>query len=295
MRDRYGGKTLLITSDEPWIPWELIRPAEYDRSGKRLYDDPFLCETFVVARWLAGRGAPDRLVLKNGAVVVPPDNLQAVQQEANYLRSLYRRRWDFQIGAPLTSIAEVEERFVAGETDFFHFACHGNFDVQDPNESRLKLADGYLRPSQVVGAKQSGLRRARPFIFLNACYTGNVGFSLTGLGGWAEKFLAAGASAFVGTLWEISDSLAALFAVEFYNRLWGIGAQPSTRPVPQPLGQAFHGARMAVRQADPANPTWLAYVLYGDPKAMVYLGKEDGPAHDDTNALAVPGAQKAVP
>ena len=39
-----------------------------------------------------------------------------------------------------------------------------------------------------------------------------------------------------------------------------------------PLGQAFHEARMAIKAADEANPTWLAYVLYGDPQGQVLLG-----------------------
>ncbi len=68
---------------------------------------------------------------------------------------------------------------------------------------------------------------------------------------------------------EANDVLAAQFAQEFYDRFFGTGAFAGR---PQPLGQAFHEARMAIRAADPANPTWLAYVLYGDPYGQVVLG-----------------------
>ena len=125
-----------------------------------------------------------------------------------------------------------------------------------------------MRPSQIIGVKQAGLRRSKPVVFLNACHSGETGFALTRLGGWAQRFVDAGASAFIGSLWEINDELAAKFAVEFYNRLWGLAGHD-----PMPLGQAFHEARMVIKETDPANPTWLAYVLYGDPNGSVRLGE----------------------
>jgi hypothetical protein len=268
IRARYRGQSLLITSDEPWIPWELVRPFESDEAGSVLYDDPFLCETFRLSHWLAGRGTPDRLVFKQAAVIVPAGNLPAAQQEADYFEQLYRQQWDIQVKGPLTSVAEVEDCLEDGQTQLYHFACHGNFDTQNPDESRLKLADGSWQPSAIAGTTVGALRRAKPLVFLNACYSGDIGFTLTGLGGWAERLVQAGVSAFIGTLWEINDRLAAQFATEFYNRLWGLSGRP-----PLPLGEAFLQARLAIKQLDPANPTWLAYVLYGDPYGDIPLGQ----------------------
>ncbi len=263
-------KSLLITSDEPWIPWELVRPFLADEEGRIVYDDPPLCEMFQVSRWLAGRGAPERLAMQRGAWVASADNLQAVEVEAKYFAELHRLEWDVALSGPLTTVAKVRQRFEAGDTQLFHFACHGNFASDDPNESALKLQGDFLRPSQIIGAQVAGLRRAKPLVFLNACQSGETGFALTQLGGWAQRFLDAGASAFIGSLWEINDQLAAQFAREFYNRLWGINEQ---RGKPQPLGQAFHEARLVIKACDPANPTWLAYVLYGDPLGRVVLGE----------------------
>ena len=72
-------------------------------------------------------------------------------------------------------------------------------------------------------------------------------------------FVRAGASAFVGSLWEVNDVLAAQFAIRFYTDL----LQGAT------LGDAFHAARAHIRALDPANPTWLAYTLYADPNGRV--------------------------
>ena len=59
-RQKYQGKGLLITSDEPWIPWEMVKPYEIDQDGNELYNDAPLCEKFQLTRRLAGRGSARR-------------------------------------------------------------------------------------------------------------------------------------------------------------------------------------------------------------------------------------------
>ncbi len=85
--------------------------------------------------------------------------------------------------------------------------------------------------------------------------------SYTELSGWARAFVNAGAGAFVGSLWEVRDGSATQFAQHFYQSLLG----GST------LGDAMTAARKAI-QTDDADPTWLAYTLYGNPTAT--LAKE---------------------
>ena len=265
IREAYGGQSLLIVSDESWIPWEMVQPHEAGRDNL-IYDDPPLCQMFRLSRWLPGRGAPAALSVDNIALIAPVDNLAAVAPEIGYFTDLKSRYPKLGLAGPITTLNEVEAGFRSGDTRVFHFACHGNVNAEDPNEPKLKLADDFLRPSQIVGASGAGLRRAKPMVFLNTASGGRIGFGLTQHGGWAQRFLDAGASAFISPLWEINDSLAAIFVKEFYNRLWGLAGHEA-----MPLGQAFYEARMAIRALDPANPTWLAYVLYGDPNAWIRL------------------------
>jgi hypothetical protein len=93
-------------------------------------------------------------------------------------------------------------------------------------------------------------------VFLNTCSSGQAGLSLTSIGGWAPHFLAAGAGAFVGTLWPVRDSRATIFAREFYRKFVA-GA---------PLSQAMQAARAAV--ASPEDPSWLAYAAYANGEAV---------------------------
>ena len=71
--------SLLIVSDEPWIPWEMILPHEDD-----LPDEDFLCAQFRMTRWLDGRGLPEDFSLRQARVVVPKSNLASVKAEQDF-------------------------------------------------------------------------------------------------------------------------------------------------------------------------------------------------------------------
>ena len=93
---------------------------------------------------------------------------------------------------------------------------------------------------------------------MNACRTAGLNATYNRLDGWASKFLEAGAGAFIGSLWAVSDGTAHEFAQEFYRQL-----QKGS-----PLGEAVKQARQAAaRHTD--DPTWLAYTVYGDPRATI--------------------------
>lgn len=246
-------RSILITSDEPWIPWEMVRPYD-DSDLAEIIDDQFLCERFQVSRWLAGQGLPDSVFVASATLVLPESGLAHVQREEEYFQGLPQRGIVVRTPFPRL-LSEVGGLLEQGAVSLWHFACHGNFNSERPEESAVVLADGELRPSDIVGPRATGVRRSKPLVFLNACHTSQLGFALTGLGGWAERFVKAGASGFVGSAWEVHDELAAAFAVKFYEELWG-GAS---------LGEALHRARLHIKALDETNPTWLAYTLYGDP------------------------------
>ena len=268
LRDHFLDKSLLITSDEPWIPWELVRPVESDDKGILLYDDPPLCEAFCLARWIFGRAAPNILDVAHAVLVQPPSNLAAANSEAGFFLGLGTELPNLQVAGPLQTLSDVLNSFRDGGTQLYHFVCHGNLDTVDPNESKLKLSDGFLTATQITADRQSGLRRAAPMVFLNTCHGGRREYGLTQLGGWSQRFIDSGASAFVGAQWEVNDELAEMFAREFYSRLFGLEKHPSTT-----LGEAFRQARLAIKEHGRGNPTWLTYVLYGSPFACVRIAE----------------------
>ncbi len=267
LRSQGANLQFLVISDEPWIPWEWAIPYEDAPNGVVVEDD-FLCAQFEMSRWLADARAPQaELTVQHMTFVHASSNLPAVKQEIDYFADVSRQRHQVSLAGPLTTLAEVVSNLSEGKCSLFHFAGPGDFDAEDPNESRLVLADEPLRPTQLTGSLRTGLHKSRPMVFLNATSSGRSGAGLTGLAGWAVQFISSGAPAFVGSLSEPNDALAAKFAMEFYNRLWGL-----ENFAPQPIARAFREARLAVREIDPANPTWLTYVLYAYPNTTVVLG-----------------------
>jgi hypothetical protein len=254
--------TFLITSDEPWIPWELLKPYHYSVREAREYTDDFWATRFQLARWLAGRGPNARVEVKTAALVLPDVGLPAVAGERAFFDDLSARR-KVQLSGPSMLRQEVLDLFAVGGFQVLHIATHGQFNAEDADQSVIELADAPLRPSDLRSGLLRGVRRSMPLVFLNACDGGRANFGLTGLGGWAEKlFKEANAAAFVGALWEVHDDLAVAFSNHFYDRL----AEGDT------LGEAMRAARAHLRDLDPINPTWLAYTLYGDPNASVQIG-----------------------
>ena len=106
----------------------------------------------------------------------------------------------------------------ADRAGYFHFACHGLFDLVDPLESRLSLADSDLTLRDVLG--QLRLSGAR-MVVLSACETGISEFRAL-----ADEaislpagFLMAGAPAVVASLWAVNDLSTALLMERFYHNL----------------------------------------------------------------------------
>ncbi len=242
--------TVLIQSQEPWIPWELIK-LQHPQSGE---SGPFLCEAFAVTRWLQGRPFATHLPWRSVAVVLPshPD-LAAVGEEWDFLASLaVGGREVRQIEAqPDTVLDELR----TGNWEGWHFAGHGlRAPGSNPDKAILLLDDRRsLLPEDLAGGPDS-LARSRPLVFLNGCQTGGSAFALTHPGGWAARFLEMGAGAFLGSYWAITDSAARLFAEELYR---GFLAG-------KPLGEAVRAARLALPRDD---STWLAYTVFAHPLA----------------------------
>jgi hypothetical protein len=280
-------QTLNIISDEPWIPWELIKP--WDDSEPEIVDDPFLCEKFKLTRWLAGSPSPAQEILPRSiACVVTAPDLPKAAKEREIFSRLAAEFPDLTDASPATVNLATIRMLVQEGTGVLHFTGHGKFDAAQPNESGIPLPDEYvLRPADFDGSLQARMKRDRPLVFLNACQASRQGWAFTGLGGWVERFVnASGCGAFVGPLWSVRDSLALGFAETFYNEL----AQGKT------LGEAAWTARQHVREQESGAPSWLAYTIYGHPNAKIRLGPERPEVEppDPDIALAPAGIREKV-
>ncbi|MFY0563718.1 CHAT domain-containing protein [Archangium lansingense] len=253
--EAWSAPTVQIVSDEPYIPWELLRP--YRDTGQGIEVDPlFFCERFALARWLDVQHSASSLDLFKVALVVPPSNLGFVQEEVDAFERMQR---EGRMKVERIESKEALDTFLTrGGAHVVHFACHGRFEQEQPGRSLVMLGSHTsLRPDDVTG-KYLAFGRSRPLVFLNACDTARQSFGLTGLEGWAETFVrTAGVGGFIGSTWQATDELACRFAISFYELLSkGL-----------PLGEAMRRARMAIKSSGDA--TYLSYALYANPRARV--------------------------
>jgi hypothetical protein len=239
-------RQLTILTDEDPVPWELLYPADPG------HDAGFLVEQFPVTRAIFRWRPPRTLNLSPARFVLPVGSLPEAQAEIDILRRL------LDPGQPrsevIPALTPLQDLISTGEFGLLHFACHNRFDRADG--CSIELDNVRFTPTLMTTAAMSRvLARTTPVIFMNACRSAGLAATYNRLDGWATKFLEAGAAAFIGSLWAVCDETAREFAEEFYGQL----------QTGSSLGNAVMQARAAARRPD--DPTWLAYTVYGDPRA----------------------------
>jgi len=254
-------RSLMVTSDEPYIPWELVRPYD-DSDPDDFIDDDFLCLEFALTRWRPGRQAPQEIRVQRLACFAGKE-LPHSREEKELLAELARAHRGVEDVSPVESSAEALEALLdGGGIQLLHFAGHGDFDPAQPNESALRFPDRAFRSGDLHGPRMTHIARDRPLVFLNACRVAGQAWSLTGLGGWAEPWLR-GCGAFISPLWAVNDRLAFEFTRVFYGAL----------ERGETLGEAAREARREMCKLYPGQPTWLAYQVYGHVNGRVLLGE----------------------
>ncbi|HSL29477.1 MAG TPA: CHAT domain-containing tetratricopeptide repeat protein [Anaerolineales bacterium] len=138
----------------------------------------------------------------------------------------------------------------ASSTHVLHVASHGNFRVDNPQFSALKLADGWLTVRDVY---QLGLSNCE-LVTLSACETG-VSALLPGDEwlGLARGFFSAGAPSLLVSQWAVDDEATASLMVSFYSALLS-GIRP---------GAALRYAQCQMLEKHPHPYYWAPFVLLG--------------------------------
>jgi len=251
-RDQSPLKTIQFITDEPFVPWELMRP----RDGDDTLD--FLGIQHAVGRWVLTESCRMEQELDVEHIAVFASDYKGTGQNplpgALEEREHLVGRWGAQ--ASDVEVDPILEFFRNGGPQVAHFACHGEVDTADPDLSKLlTVPSGELIPADLDGLDESHIGDCKPLVFLNACELGGAGNVLSVVGGWPKSFTRAGAAAFIGTLWAVNDEEAHEIGKEFYDRAFD-DAAPT-------VGEVMQAIRA---QWETRGLTRLAYVLYGDPR-----------------------------
>lgn len=275
-----AGKSLILLSDEPDIPWELVWP---NMAGLEPSLDQPLAAHFRLGRWLRPGPSTEtpywltaRLGWQRWARFMNRDaGLVHVPEEDQLLRGIIHRRGVEDVTPSPFSRAGVQGLLAQGRFSWMHIATHGVPPTDKLGDGawvelggvRRGQADGRwgLHPTDFVpAAVKAWMGEERPGFFFNTCSSAQQHQGLTGSGGWARRLINAGAGCFLSSLWAITDQQALPFSRLFYNEL-------ARTDRPATLGNALHTARSTIRNSsqESGDPTWLAYTLFGHPNARL--------------------------
>ena len=251
-------KSIRVYSDEPWIPWEILKPS--GKINGRIVEAGFLCETYAFSRWIGDIPPQKKQAIKKIKVVIPKDtNLEGAMDERDWIEDFCEKK-----GLRFSEISgfkEVESSLEEGGFDLLHFSTHGFYDENNPEMSGLVLEKNYeLRATNLTGVT-ANFGSEHPIVIANACQTGQMGLSF-GDEAWGLPiaFLEAGVFAYIGCHWSVGDLTAEKFTQTLYEKL----------NEGKPLDKAVQLARVVAREE--GDPSWLAYTLYAPANTSIKFG-----------------------
>jgi serine/threonine protein kinase/CHAT domain-containing protein len=250
------------------VPWELLRAR-----------GTFVCRGFDLARWprlvrsrsthaAIGYGQPIRvLIIGDTTGDLPESHVEAVELERVLSQSPLAGRMTIEVlGAEADSF---KLRSKMRHCDVIHYAGHAVFSSEDLSSSGWLFKDdpdshGIDDLLSARSLEDFWSERAPVLVFANACSSARSTTDMwqsraysdaaVGLG---QAFLAAGASNYIGAVWDPPDTEATVaFALSFYRHFFdGL-----------PIGESMRAARdRCAGDFGEEELTWARYVLMGDP------------------------------
>lgn len=256
--------TVLLVTDEPYIPWELAR------MGGALFDDgapATLGAQTSIGRWwfadhVAYPPAAYRFVRQLTAVAgryTLESGVPALPQAEDEVDVLHR---DYG-AALLTATSDDLGALCAGPaagSQLLHLALHGLSKPLE-NDQAIVLQDGTTVDAEsLVGSHDCGQDPLFDFVFFNACQLGTPGASLGMPAGFPGAFVGGGAQGFIAPLWEVVDVQAHDLALAFYAAVFKDGRR---------VGEVLRELRRGYDRSKHTTP--LAYIYYGHPKLRMTL------------------------
>ncbi|TRU23723.1 MAG: CHAT domain-containing protein [Microcystis aeruginosa Ma_SC_T_19800800_S464] len=268
MRTWKIGSPVIISTNEQWIPWELMYDGE-DFWGKK----------FIIARSprlsdsqdLPDKNRPEskgKRQIKRIVNIVGGDVPSSEAERATHLFSnlLPPEAVHLLAKQPISSLVKA----IPG-TDALHFTCHGHLEPHllqiagDKNKTRIEnlLPETIQRLPLEPGS----------LVFANACASTIPVLTFGKFSSFGWKFYQRGANAFIGTLGAVPVKYAVNFAEIVYRELFN----PDEKIT---IGQAVAKAKEVA--ANERNLFWLLYCIYGDPDFSI-LQQKNSKEEDHAN------------
>jgi len=254
-------KNILLFSEEPDMPWELMIPHQW---GKTLQP---LGVMAAFARWGSYHQEETlplplhRFQLDETLVWAPvyPQPLKNSAIEAKFIQDNMHGK-----AAPGT-FNGLCNTLTTSPATVLHFVCHG-VSNQDGEQSIAEEGPNsslsWISADRLAGRTEfQAFCARRPLVFLNACNVGTTIDTLTGVGGFAPSFIDLKAGGIIAPLWSVFDGPAEHVAEEFYKAARENPKTPLAESIRSIRSLAYYGPPV------PGLATYAAYCFYGDPLA----------------------------
>lgn len=250
------GTSLVISTNEQWIPWELMYDGD-DFWGKKflLTRLPRLSGDVQDVMMSPSRPTPESGRLVRRIVNVVGGGVATETQRACHLFSGLSEEVKTEV--LLEKPLEVLRKTLPG-ADAVHFTCHG---LTDPH--LLQIAKDRSR-SQNLAPQSVPFLPLEPgcLVFANACASSVPAVTFGRFTNFGWEFYRRGAEVFIGTLGPIPTSYAIQFAETFYQHLLREEGSAGCS-----VGEALAAARRDAENR--SNLFWLLYCIYGNPDARL--------------------------
>lgn len=265
LSDKLGPQfdSIQIYTNNPSLPWELMKPSRLDGSDQRR----FLGVEFNIARWHISENfqqldKPPQSIRVNNIHVIAPDYKQtnALLWQAKELKSLQTLPGFRRIPS---HYANLQAFFKQRPEGIIHFAGHGAVKQSASGAYTYSiLLDDIELDLSIWQGLVSQASDTHPLFFFNACQVGQAHKNANVIEGWAPAVLASGASGYIGALWPLTDRGAAKFGIDFYQNL-----RQRTQTGGRNVAEQLRKTRQLFFQT--GDPSYLAYVFYGDPNLVL--------------------------
>jgi len=262
------GTYLNFVINDLTIPWHW---AYYS------HQDKFLCDQFPASLSFAIEKAtfgshkteeiPSELSDNKGAVLLygnwkghPIKELHCVDSEINIIKKRIERakNTDVNSSQDVDKFLSILDSYHQNNTNLriIHYSGHIEGDRIDVSETQ------YLRAG-TLKLSRNFYFHSHPIVFLNGCNSGNLGYLWDKYDDLATEFLACGAAACIITHFDIVETTASKFSIQFYKNF--ISHKMT-------VGEALRQTRIDLSKTIPGKPydpdydiTRYFYNLYGDP------------------------------
>ena len=250
VREWQSGFSVRVSTNEQWIPWELMHDGE-----------DFWGNKFIIARYprlpdrrtLPDKSRQKRTGLKQIREIVNVIGGQVPDPEAKKASELFNEL------PPLVDIKVLQEQPVSklqevvSTADILHCTCHGH--LQDVPFLQIYANTSKTQNLSLYTIETLPLKSGS-FVFANTCYSSTPVQTCGEFSNFGWEFYRRGAGVFFGTLGAVPAKYAVSFAENFYEQLLG-------KDVKLTIGQAVAKAKQVA--AKEHNLFWLLYCIYGDP------------------------------